>query len=74
MTFFADEDYQRYLSALKEATELHHCDVHAYVLMDNCAHFLMTPHTPNVISKTMQNLGRRYVVYVKCTCRRTGTL
>lgn len=64
-TFFANDDYRFYLQCLKEATERHDCAVHAYVLMTNHVHLLLTPATPTAISKVLQSVGRRY---------RTGTL
>ena len=73
-TFFAEEDYTRYLSDLKSACDSHQCEVHAYVLMTNHVHLLMTPLKEDGIAKTMQSLGRRYVVYINHTYRRTGTL
>ena len=73
-TFFSDEDYMRYLADLKSACDQHQCEVHAYVLMTNHVHLLMTPHNGDGIAKTMQSLGRRYVVYINQTYRRTGTL
>ena len=73
-TFFADEDYSRYLADLKSACAQHQCEVHAYVLLTNHVHLLMTPHKRDGIAKTMQSLGRRYVVYINQTYRRTGTL
>ena len=73
-TFFSEEDYMRYLSDLKSASDQHQCEVHAYVLMTNHVHLLMTPHKGDGIAKTMQSLGRRYVVYINQTYRRTGTL
>ena len=73
-TFFAEQDYARYLEDLKIASEQHLCDIHAYVLMTNHVHLLMTPHKPDGIAKTMQSLGRRYVVCVSQTYQRTGTL
>ncbi len=73
-TFFSDEDYMRYLVDLKSASDQHQCEVHAYVLMTNHVHLLMTPHKGDGIAKTMQSLGRRYVVYINQTYRRTGTL
>ncbi len=73
-TFFANEDYERYLADLKIACEQHECEVHAYVLMTNHVHLLMTPRKINEISKVMQSLGRRYVRYVNDTYQRTGTL
>lgn len=46
--FIEDEDYRFYLGKLKQA-----CDVHAYVLMTNHVHLLITPYKENSISKTM---------------------
>jgi putative transposase len=72
---FADEaDYRFYLDALNEACERFACHVHAYVLMTNHVHMLMTPDDAAGISKVMQSLGRRYVQYFNCRYRRTGTL
>lgn len=73
-TFFADEDYLRYLQDLNTASQTHQCDIHAYVLMTNHVHLLITPHRPDGISKTMQSLGRRYVTYINQTYQRSGTL
>jgi putative transposase len=42
--------------------------------MTNHVHLLMTPHKGDGFSKAMQSLGRRYVVYINQTYRRTGTL
>jgi putative transposase len=73
-TFFADEDYRFYRQCLKEACNRHGCSVHAYVLMTNHVHLLLTPSTPTAISKVMQSVGRRYVQYVNYTYQRSGTL
>jgi putative transposase len=72
--FVADEDYQYYLNILKEACQKYQCDLHAYVLMTNHIHLLITPHIENSISKVMQSLGRYYVQYFNNQYRRTGTL
>jgi len=73
-TFFCDDDYHFYRACLREACVKHDCAVHAYVLMANHVHLLMTPNSPAAISKVMQSVGRRYVQYVNHTHRRTGTL
>lgn len=73
-TFFTDADYQAYLVWLGEAAERHGCLIHAYVLMTNHAHLLLTPQVAGAISKVMQSLGRRYVQYVNACYRRSGTL
>lgn len=40
------------------------CAVHAYVLMTNHVHLLVTPMTEGAIGRVMQSLGRRYVRYI----------
>lgn len=74
VTFASEADYQFYLEKLTEACHKHRCDVHAYVLMTNHVHLLMTPHENQSIGKVMQSLGRYYVQYFNYTYRRTGTL
>jgi len=41
--FYSDEDYQFYLEVLKEQSKKYSCQVHAYVLMTNHVHLLLTP-------------------------------
>lgn len=72
--FFADEDYRRYLEDLREAAPSSGCAIHAYVLMTNHVHILLTPATTQSPSNLMQALGRRYVRYVNGAYRRSGTL
>lgn len=72
--FYADEDYAFYLDKLQQACDKHKCDVHAYVLMTNHVHLLITPHTEQGISKALQMLGRYYVQYFNHAYERTGTL
>ena len=56
------------------ACEKHGCDVHAYVLMTNHVHLLITPCTVQSLSNALQMLGRYYVQYFNFRYRRTGTL
>ena len=72
--FAADQDYQFYLAKLAEACERFECRIHAYVLMTNHVHLLITPFTKDGISKVMQSLGRYYVQYFNYQYARTGTL
>lgn len=72
--FNADEDYHFYLDKLQDAARKHQCDIHAYVLMTNHVHLLVTPRTEEGISKMIQMLGRYYVQYFNYTYRRSGTL
>ena len=73
-TFYANEDYQFYLESLEKAASQYACAVHAYALMTNHVHLLLTPNTDEGVSRLMQSVGRRYVRYVNSTYRRTGTL
>lgn len=72
--FFRHEDYVRYLQDLREAALKFGCRVHAYVLMTNHVHLLVTPSTVGATSRMMQAVGRRYVRYVNDTIGSTGTL
>lgn len=72
--FFAAEDYRFYLDSLKEACEKYHCAVHAYVLMTNHVHLLVTPQAEGAVGNMMQSVGRRYVRYINHVYRRSGTL
>lgn len=72
--FAAEADYRFYLDKLSQACERFGCQIHAYVLMTNHVHLLMTPLTEISISKVMQSLGRYYVQYFNYQYQRTGTL
>jgi len=72
--FFGDIDRRLYLKCLARAAALHGCDVHAYVLMSNHAHLLVTPKSQGAASALMQDVGRRYVRIVNEVQGRTGTL
>ena len=72
--FNVDADYVCFRQYLQDACRRHGCHVHAYVLMTNHVHLLMTPETKEGISKVMQSVGRRYVQYFNKRYRRTGTL
>lgn len=71
---FCDDDYRFYLTSLQHAAQRYGCDIHAYVLMTNHIHLLVTPYQANGIAKLMQSIGRRYVPYINATYQRTGTL
>ena len=72
--FFTEDDYQFYLDHLGEACKKYEVDLHAYVLMTNHVHLLMTPKAEDGPSQVMKYLGQRYVQYVNRTYRRSGTL
>ena len=72
--FADDADYLHYRQELGEAALKHDCAVHAYVLMTNHVHLLVTPQVPGASSRMMQAIGRRYVGCFNARYRRTGTL
>ncbi len=72
--FFVEEDFLAYREWLGEALRKTGCTLHAYVLMTNPVHLLLTPPSPEAVSQLVMALGRRYVQYINKTYRRTGTL
>lgn len=72
--FADDADYLHYRQELGEAALKHDCTLHAYVLMTNHVHLLVTPRLPGASSRMMQAIGRRYVGCFNARYRRTGTL
>ena len=72
--FFAEEDYRFYLDHLGELAGRFGCAVHAYVLMTNHVHLLLTPRNADSAGLLMKHLGQRYVQYVNRGYRRSGTL
>lgn len=72
--FFGEDDYLSYLHWLGEALAEAECRLHAYVLMTNHVHLLLTPRRAEKLPQLVISLGRRYVQYINRTYRRTGTL
>ena len=72
--FIDPVDYGFYRRCLQSAAERYGCLVHAYVLMTNHVHLLVTPTTLGAIGKVMQSVGNRYVQRFNGAHQRTGTL
>jgi putative transposase len=72
--FLDDGDRLRYLQQLRESLAATHCRLHAYVLMDNHVHLLVTPREAGDVGRLMQRLGRSYVGLFNARHGRTGTL
>jgi putative transposase len=72
--FFAEEDYSCYLHWLGVALKQAGCALHAYALMTNHVHLLLTPRRAAAVPRLVIALGRRYVQYINRSYRRTGTL
>lgn len=72
--FFDGEDYEFYLTSLRNAADQYRVEVHAYVLLPNMVQIIATPRVPDGVPSMMQSLGRRYVQYVNHRYKRSGTL
>ena len=72
--FFAEDDYLFFLDHLARIAKRVRCALHAYVLMTNHFHLLLTPELPAGPSLLMKFLGQRYVQYANRTYKRSGSL
>jgi putative transposase len=72
--FVDEEDYRFMLALLGEHATREKVGIHAYVLMPNHFHLLLTPQKGNGLSNMMQAVGRRYVQYFNKRHQRSGTL
>jgi putative transposase len=72
--FATAADHQMLLDLLAEHAKKFDVAVHAYVLMGNHFHLLVTPKTADGLPKMMQAMGRSYVRYFNDAQKRTGTL
>ncbi len=72
--FGHDNDYLMYLANLRQLSEKYDCAVHAYCLMTNHVHLLITPQASGACTGLMRDLGQRYVQYFNRRYHRSGTL
>ena len=72
--FRDDSDRFVYLSTLRDLLEKTQCALHAYCLMTNHVHLLLTPPAEAACSVLMQDLGRIYVRYFNDRYTRSGAL
>ncbi len=72
--FLDDGDRQRYLQCLHQAMSRYGVRLHAYVLMSNHVHLLLTPGEAGALSRMMHTFGRNYAGLFNERHRRTGTL
>jgi putative transposase len=72
---FADAaDYELFLALLEFASARRGIEVHAYGLMTNHYHLIVTPSTQTALPRVMQDLGREYVLAYNRKHGRIGTL
>ncbi len=72
--FASDEDRQCYMRLLSKYSTTRKVDVHAWVLMTNHTHLLVTPQADDAVSNMMHDLGGAYGQYFNRTHARTGGL
>jgi len=73
-TFRSNDDFALYLGLLNELGPSFDCSLHAYVLMTNHVHLLLTSGTVDGPSLLMKHLGQRYVQTFNRRFERTGPL
>lgn len=74
LMFRAERDCVRFLEVLAEASGRFGLETHAYQLMSNHVHLLVTPRDRDSLPRAMQSIGRCYVAWFNARYRRTGTL
>ncbi len=72
--FINDADYVTYLGLLREHGLMTSCKLHAYVLMSNHGHLLLTIHDAAALSGMMKPSAQHYAQYFNCRYQRTGSV
>jgi len=72
--FIDDEDRRHYLRLLRNACRKQAVAIHAFVLMGNHVHLLITPSTVEGLAPAMRQCGQNYVQYFNKRHVRSGTL
>ena len=72
--FFSDSDYVLYLRLLGLFARRHDCKVHAYCLMTNHVHLMLTPADGNGCAQLMKILAQVYTQQINKARQRTGSL
>jgi len=74
VVFRDPDDYVAFLGWLRDAARQFKIAIHAYVLMPNHVHLLVSPSDSTGLGRMMQWVGRHYVPYFNVKYHRTGTL
>ena len=72
--FFSEVDYLYYKEVLAEALARYGASLHAYCLMTNHIHLLLTPDEKDSIQRVFEHMGRQYAQYINKTFSRSGAL
>ena len=72
--FFEPADFLWYLQQLQRHSSARGCLLHAYVLMTNHVHLLLSAGNVLAVSRMMKALGQEYAHYINWRHHRTGPL
>ena len=72
--FESDEDMIRIREDVSVSLKKAECTLHAYVIITNHLHFLLTPNTEKALASFMQSVANRYVRYFNADRNRTGSI
>ncbi|HUR87606.1 MAG TPA: transposase [Ramlibacter sp.] len=72
--FFKDAERELYLGLMSTYSRQWSCDVHAYVLMTNHVHVLLTPRTVEGPSRFMKDVNQRFAQFMNRKYARVGSL
>lgn len=72
--FLDDGDRERYLSVVSHYARRHGADIWAYCLMTNHMHFVMLPHTPDSLARTLRDAQRSHANYLNEKLNQRGHL
>ena len=71
--FHSDADRLYYLNLMGKFAKANRCSIHAYVLMTNHVHLLVTPEQPEDVSTFMKQTAQAYAQFLNKTYARTGS-
>ncbi len=72
--FESESDMTRIKEDIALSLSKTNCSLHAYVIMTNHLHLLLTPKNKKQLAAFMQSMTNRYVRYVNAKKQRTGTI
>ena len=72
--FKSEDDMLRIKEDIKHSLSKSDCSLHAYVIMTNHLHLLITPKSKEQLAIFMQSMVNRYVRYFNAIHHRTGTI
>jgi putative transposase len=72
--FVNDSDYEFFLECVRDAVPVADIAIHAYALLPNAVHMMVTPSTETCLPLFMQTVGRRYVARFNREHGRRGTI